>query len=171
MSPRELFLSAALALALIASTVFGDSEDESMVAQPTYRPLAADRAHQGAGAKPGVLARLELGRLENRTSANEASDLFASKSWYVPPPPPKVDPVAVKPPAPTAPPLPFTYFGRITDSKGEVVIYLHRSGQVYTLKQGEKIEDQYQLESVTETQLGFVYLPLKTRQTLNMPRQ
>lgn len=168
MSPRKLILSAVLALALIASTVSGDSEDSNAVIQPTYKPAHAGGAR--APEKPDMLARLELSRLNKRAGESEPGDLFGSRSWFVPPPPPRVNPVAITPPAPVAPPLPFTYFGRITDSNGEVVIYLHRSGRVYALKQGDKIDDQYQLESIAETRLSFVYLPMKTRQTLNMPR-
>ena len=101
-----------------------------------------------------------------RNSAAEVVDIFASHSWYVAPPPPvPVKEVVAPPPVPTAPPLPFSYLGQVVDDD-RVQVILTRGDRVITLHPGDKIDQNYRLESFSEGVLTFVYVPLASKQTL-----
>lgn len=167
---RRAVLGTVLILTAIATSVSSDSEDAREVVQPVMKRSAAAREQGGVQRTPGVLARLDLSRLDRRADDGSTNDPFAPKSWYTPPPPPAAS-ASVKPSAPVAPPLPFVYLGRMTDATGKIVIYLTRAERVFAVTPGETLDEQYRLETVSGSQLGFVYLPLNTRQTLDLPAQ
>ncbi len=77
---------------------------------------------------------------------------------------------APAPLAPTAPPLPFQYFGRteVVGEPGQVLIHLQRGEQVFSVRVGEQIDEQYRLERMDEAALVIDYLPLATKQTLSI---
>ncbi len=86
---------------------------------------------------------------------------FPSTSWYVPPPPPPPQP----PPKPTAPPVPFTFMGRYDDTaRSSVVVMLTKGDRVYTVSEGDVIDDTYRVDRITDTAVELMYLPLKTKQ-------
>lgn len=94
-------------------------------------------------------------------------DVFAVKKWYIPPPPPK--PVAPPPPLPPAPPqappLTFTYIGKL-DGEEQTIIYLARQNRNYAIKVGDIIDNTYSVDSISSNAVVFTYLPLKIKQTL-----
>lgn len=93
--------------------------------------------------------------------------LFESKSWYVPPPAPKVTaPVYVPPPQPTAPTLPFTFIGRMLDGT-EITVFLSKGDRRYTVKEKDVLDDTYRVDKITEGEAVLTYLPLNTQQTLS----
>jgi hypothetical protein len=93
--------------------------------------------------------------------------LFESKSWYVPPPVPKVTaPVYVPPPQPTAPALPFAFIGRMLDGK-EVTVFLSRNDRQYTIKEKDVLDDTYRVDKISEGEAVLTYLPTNTQQTLS----
>jgi hypothetical protein len=156
-------LGALLVLTLIAAAVPGQNGDDGVVqatapAQAQARPGAAD----GATGPP----RIALERMRRESSADPARDLFVSKSWYVAPPPPP--PVVVEPPAPpppTAPPVPFSYMGKLVEEPSQrPVFFLVKGDRLYTVAEGELIDDTYRLEGVASGQLAVTYLPLNVRQ-------
>lgn len=104
--------------------------------------------------------------LAARTPATQRAvpNLFAGKSWYVPPPAPPVRPTAPAPP--TAPPLPFSYLGRLQEAPGRVTVFLARGDKVYTVRLGDVIDDAYQVDALANGQLTLTYLPLNVRQSL-----
>jgi len=98
---------------------------------------------------------------------NKNSDLFLSKSWYTaPPPPPAVQMIALPPPVPTAPPLPYTFSGRMIDGD-QVILFLSRNGRQYTVKAGDVFDETYRLDIVTNINAVLTYLPLSIQQTLS----
>jgi len=68
---------------------------------------------------------------------------------------------------PTAPPLPFQYFGRLTE-KGKTEVFVMRGGELLSIAAGQKLGD-YRVDQVTESRIQFTYLPLKTKQSLDLP--
>jgi hypothetical protein len=102
-------------------------------------------------------------------SAHRPDNLFAAHSWYVPPPAPApqpLEPVA----EPTAPPLPFAFMG--TMKQGNTVVYfLARGERAYDAKVGDVIDDTYRIDGVSNGQLVFTYLPLESRQGLQIGEQ
>ena len=100
-------------------------------------------------------------------------DLFKSKSWFVPPPPPqKVSPPPPSkpepPPPPTAPPLPYTYLGTYQEPGGKLAIYLTRLGKIYLVSSGDTLENLYHIDDIQDGYLGMTYLPLNIKQTLRI---
>jgi len=89
------------------------------------------------------------------------SNPFASKSWYVPPPPPKAQPA----PPPSAPPLPFVYMGKLID-EGQVIVFLSKQDRSFAVKLGDIIESSYRADEIGPTTLTLTYLPMKIKQTL-----
>lgn len=101
----------------------------------------------------------------------EIGELFAAPAAAAPIAPPPAVVASVKPPeppAPTAPPLPFTYFGRMTKS-GKVVVYLLRNQELVLAEAGATLDGKYRVETISASAVQFTYLPLETRQDLNIP--
>ncbi len=176
-----LFLGAAAILALIPE-FFEEATEEVAVqpaevrpggpaAQPVQRgPLAelrsADAPDQDAASRAGT------GLLAAARSEILRSDLFASHSWYVPPPvqpapPPMAPPPPPPPPPPSAPPLPFEFFGKL-DTGERLRVFLTRGERVFTVGVGDVIEDTYRVQSIGDTEMVFIYIPLEISQTLSV---
>ena len=99
-------------------------------------------------------------------------DLFKSKSWFVPPPPPKLAPPTPTkpepPPVPTAPPLPYAYLGTYQEPGGKLAIYLTRLGKIYLVSSGDTLENLYHIDDIQDGSLNMTYLPLNIKQTLRI---
>ena len=177
---RRVLLWGALALTLVA--VIASDEDRNVSTE-----LVAPIARSPSGRAPGqvvspasnMVERLDPGRLEARYEDWAIPDLMAPRSWAPPPPPPPPapKPIAAKPqppvppPPPTAPPLPFRYAGRLVGWSEKPHVYLLRGSETLTVSPGETIAPSYRLESVSDTTLTFVYLPLNQTQTISIPQK
>jgi hypothetical protein len=100
---------------------------------------------------------IDLSNLERAENPAPAADPFASRSFAGPQ-------AAAKPAKPAAPELPFRYVGKIIEN-GRLSVFLSRGEESLSVKAGQTI-GEYRVESVTESEITFTYLPLKTRQTL-----
>lgn len=166
-SPRiprsRLWLTATVAMVVVATTVAAGEEDRPAGGSDPFAP----RKPQTAPAPPAAaepanglpLERLKRGRMQVKKT-----DLFGSKSWYVPPPPPPPEP----PPPPSAPPLPFTFLGKIQEPAGKLTIFLAGANRVFLVTQGETIDDTYRVEGVEDGKLALTYLPLQIKQYLDL---
>ena len=98
-----------------------------------------------------------------------AENLFRGHSWYTPPPPPpKRDAsVAVKR-KPVAPPLPYKLLGSYEELGSPTIFYLIKDDRIYDVVVGDEIDGTYSVDSVSNGQLMFTYLPLKTSQGLRL---
>ena len=98
-----------------------------------------------------------------------SSGLFESRSWYAPPPVaavPVVETVSTQPPPqPTAPPLPFTFIGRMLDGN-EVTLFISNGGNQYTVKTHDVVDETYRVEKIAESEAVLTHLPTGTEQTL-----
>jgi hypothetical protein len=65
------------------------------------------------------------------------------------------------------PPLPFRYIGRLREN-GKLEVLLLRGGVVYSIALGEEIDGEYRVDRITESTISFTYLPLKTKQDMNL---
>jgi hypothetical protein len=70
------------------------------------------------------------------------------------------------PPDPTAPALPYVFVGSYTPEGRAPVYFLSRGDRVIDAHLGDRLDGVYQLESASDGQLVFVYLPLNVRQHL-----
>ena len=99
-----------------------------------------------------------------RKVASVVTNLFGGHSWFVAPPPPPM--VVREPPAPSAPPLPFTLLGSYSSSGGAPVYFLVKGDSVYDVHVGDVIDSVYSVDGVSNGRLNFTYLPLKIGQSL-----
>jgi hypothetical protein len=153
------------AVAIFLSATF----DKGQPAESRQAHASAPQAHDPAPRQPAL--RVELERLK-RADAQAAADpkvgnAFSAISWYVPPPPPPPPPPRKPepPPPPTAPPMPYSYLGRYEEG-GTRIIMLLRGERIYTVSEGDVIENTYRVERLTRGRLEMTYLPLDIRQTI-----
>lgn len=148
---------APVAIAVVVLAFSGGGEEGDIVGVAHPRRTAASRATQ--------LERAPLG-FARRVVTSMTGNLFASHSWYVAPPAPP--PRIAAPVTPTAPPLPYTYLGRYGHAGGEPVFFLVKDDRVYDVHVGDVLEKTYSVEGVENGQLQMTYLPLGTRQSLQV---
>jgi hypothetical protein len=111
-----------------------------------------------------VKDELDLGRLEAaRTGEDSKVDPFAPRSFGSAAAPQASGPGA-GPAARQAPALPFRYIGRMIDN-GQLAVFLQKGDESYTAMEGERVGD-YRIDKITESEIRFTYLPMKTKQTL-----
>ncbi len=136
---------------------------------PVSAPRAgADHAAQAVAPTP----RARLISLRAPLSVESANNPFAASSW-LPPPPPVVEPVVpeVRAPAPTAPPVPFTYLGELDAKAAKPQVFLSNGDRLLIVSPGEVGDDQYRVESVSESDVVLTYLPLNQTQAISIPRE
>jgi hypothetical protein len=121
--------------------------------------LIQERAPQVAAASDDGI---DLAKLQRGEASLPHIDPFASMKGME-----KAAPAAQAPAKPTAPPLPFQYFGRLTE-KGKTEVFVLRGEELLTVSAGQKIGD-YRVDNVSDSRIAFTYLPLKMKQTLDFP--
>jgi hypothetical protein len=62
--------------------------------------------------------------------------------------------------------MPFSFLGRYEEG-GKLIILLVRSDRIYTVSEGEVIDNTYRVERLTGGQLELTYLPLNIKQTIS----
>jgi hypothetical protein len=159
-SRRRFWLLAVPVLLVTVVLAFGGDSDESDDLVFAVRPRHdIGRARESAVSTPLAFAR--------RAVAEVTGNLFASHSWYVAPPPPPSREVAM-PSVPTAPPLPFAFLGSYGHSGDKTVYFLVKDDRVFDVHIGDVLEKTYSIDAVENGQLKMTYLPLGTRQTLQV---
>ena len=158
-----------MATAIVTAAALDDSDEKQKAVAARASPHQPDRAavQSVEERQPSNEARVELERMMLKAEAEaqpEIGNVFEASSWYVPPPPPPPPPPPL-PPKPTAPPLPFTYLGSYDDASSQIVI-LARGDRVYTVAEGDLVDDIYRVESVKAGMIQFTYLPLRIRQSI-----
>jgi hypothetical protein len=155
-------------LAAIAAVRWAASQDRE--APAVVASVAERQAQPQARGEPAALPELQLDKLDRRAHAKPEGDPFGAKSWeemaraearrLAPPP---------QPPKPQAPPLPFTYMGKLIDDE-QTIVFLTKDDRNYILRRGDTIEGVYRVDEIDESAVTLTYLPLKTKQTLALPR-
>ena len=164
-----LFLSTAAIIAWAPGHWFQDA-DEVAVAPATAQ---ASRAVKAAGQPVAGKAATEQAKAADISPIQPAADLFAAKSWK---PVPVLATVtaeqaaaaaALQTVAPTAPPLPFQFIGRL-DDRNDVQVFLQNGEKLYVVRKGDMIDDTYRIVGISATEMNMVYLPLHQSQTLSV---
>ncbi len=150
----------ALALAAAAGVVAGRDAPAPAVVEPAA-PAAAARPARVAP----LPADIDLSRLKRFDSAALQNDPFAPRS-FAPPAQPKRK-VTARAETPSAPPLPFQYFGKWV-ADGVTEVYVMHGDEVISVAAGTTIGGEYRVDAVSESRIAFTYLPLKTRQSLQL---
>lgn len=164
---HQRVLVGAMAVAIFLAA----ASDEGQQAEPRQAHASVPKTLGPEPALPSV-PRVELERL-GRPDAKavvdpKVGDAFKAISWYVPPPPPPPPPPPkpVPPPPPSAPPMPFSYFGRYEEG-GMLIILLVKGERMYTVSEGEVIENTYRVERLSGGRLELTYLPLNITQSIS----
>jgi hypothetical protein len=166
---RGWLLALALAATVAAAGWVGNREQSGVVVAPAARNGApAERAEpqqqRRDAANPGATgSTIEMEKLSQRPVARTFGEMFHARSWQPPPPPVS----ARAPERPSAPPLPFRFFGRLVDN-GTTVVFLNRQDDIYAVKAGDTIGGAYRVEEINGSEVVLTYLPLRQRQTLQI---
>jgi len=166
-SLRFKLLLVVLAALAILVVVDGGSPEASTtsvvkaVASP-HRPSGEDTPTDTQSTKPTMILALQ-----ERAKPEEQKDInaFPQRDWTPPPPPP---PPAPPPPPlapPQAPPLPFSFFGKIIEGK-QWTVFLAQQDRIHAVVVGDMIGHEYKVESITPPMMTLTYLPLKQTQSL-----
>lgn len=140
-------------LAAVAGVVTGREK-------PTVELMREKRPDPAAAT---VGADIDLARLERGESSLPQVDPFAPRSFGRP----KAASSAA-PARPAPPPLPFAYIGKVIEN-GKQEIYVSRGDELVSIARGQKIGTEYRVEAITDSSITFTYLPMKTKQTLDIP--
>lgn len=165
--------------AVIVATAPSDDEGEpANLARTRQQPSnSASTSTIPDKHRPKDTGHVELERLDKsglqQGENRRVGDAFNATTWQVQPPPPRYVPAPPPPPppppqsapAPTAPPLPFTYMGNYSDTDSRFVI-LTKGDRVYTVAVGDVIDNTYRVEKIAAGMVNFTYLPLNIEQSL-----
>lgn len=164
---RQIALFGALAVTIVLSGASGKGgkPGDKPVLPPITRMPAVSR--EPMHPQP----RIDLERLQRPDAPADAdkvaSNAFGAMTWHVPPPPPpKPLSKPQPPPPPTAPPMPFSFMGRYEEG-GMRIILLVKGDRIYTVAEGDVIDNTYRVERLAGGQLELTYLPLDIKQTIS----
>jgi hypothetical protein len=121
-----------------------------------------------APAAPKVDTRLQvrddidLAKLESRLGEDAKVDPFAPRNFGSAAAPQTNGPSALA--HREAPALPFRYIGKMIDN-GQLAVFLQKGDESFSVMAGERVGD-YRIDSISENEIRFTYLPMKTKQTL-----
>jgi len=138
------------AAGLVASVVAGRERPAAEIVEPAARIDTRIRAGED----------LDLSKLERPADEGARADLFANRSFDEG----NATAKAGKAEKSGPPPLPFAYLGKLIED-GKLAVFLSRGGESLSVAQGDTI-GEYRVDSVSETEITFTYLPLKTKQKL-----
>lgn len=168
---RWHWIAMATAILLVVMAPDDESAPRKGVRPAKAANVSSASASSADGKSPGRVELELLAKLEKRRQERgKVSDVFNQTSWYVAPPAPvkvvkQEAVVPVSAPAPTAPPLPFTYLGRYGETDGRTVV-LAIGEKVYPVKVGDVIDNTYRVEKFSPGMVNLTYLPLNTVQSL-----
>lgn len=144
------------------------ADDLGMPAATGSDPTSRGVRQDTSPAESTVLPDLSQRKQTLAADDDQHVDLFKAHAWYVPPPPPKptIQPENLPPPKPVAPPLPYTYMGKLEDGPQGSLIFLVLREKVVQAKLGQTLDRVWKLEREDANALYFTYLPLSMPKTL-----
>jgi len=164
-----LFITLAMT---VASAIFininEDSDDHVIepVKDITTTRNSTDKHNSNNFIKSQTSIELQTLPIGIRYSENH-NNAFSNQSWHKKPKAPaltktKEAPVAIEP---QAPPLPFTYLGRMLDGE-KITFFLSSNHKNHIIEIGDTIDGTYRINELNSTGLQITYLPLNISQTL-----
>lgn len=151
---RAMVLAVGL-VATLGAVKWVDSREKSLVAS------GPDAVHHPNIRNPSLpKIEVDLSKLNRDLGSDEVGELFTTKSWQPPTPPP-----ALSKSEPVAPPLPFTYIGRLEETEGSTV-FLSRDNRNYVVRTGDTLDNTYQVKEISDHAVIMTHLPTGISQTL-----
>jgi len=145
-------LAIAVAILILAAGVVAGRERPAIELVQERAPRAAAAADEG----------IDLDKLHRGEASLPQNDPFARKDFAAERHTP---PAAAKP---AAPPLPFQYIGKWTQG-GKTDVLVMRGEELVSIEVGQKL-GEYRVDKIGDSSIAFTYLPLKTKQTLDVPQ-
>ncbi len=162
---RWVFYAIVLVLTLTVVRWAGGQDRAEPRATAAYQAERAERPAREAAAATAnaeAIPAVRLEQLERRATGAPAGDPFQARSWE---PAPTVVKRTVAPPPPQAPPLPFTYLGKMVDGE-QTTVFLAAADRNYVARSGDTLDGRYRVEKIEEDGLALTYLPLGAKQVL-----
>jgi hypothetical protein len=158
-APRQLALFGALGISLAATAwVSRDDEPDTVaVAKPHRAVTAATAAADWPG--PAASARTDWPALDPQARA------AWGEAPPAPPPPVQAEPASAPP---SAPPFPYQFVGRMTDSLPRAV--LNNAQRSAVVAAGEVVDGQWRVDAIEAGGLRLTYLPLGLAQFVPFAR-
>ena len=143
-------LAGIAAVGALASVVAGRE-------QPSFAPAPEPKVETRLRASEEI----DLAKLQARVDEGAKLDAFAPKNFS-----PVEQPQATAAAAPKreAPALPFKYIGKVVDGD-KLAVFLQNGNESYSVTEGERVGD-YRVDKISDAEIRFTYLPMKTKQTL-----
>ena len=164
MNPR---IRKAVLAAILVATVTVAIVDYTGKSAPTRASSPVSSGAAGTDAKAAGPSPSPAGKepysltLPERAPLGEPkAELFSSNTWQ-----PPVAAAPPTPPKPVAPPLPYSFAGKFVHGD-EHSVMLSKGDLVFPVKVGETLDGAYRVESIGETQVTLIYLPLKQKQSI-----
>lgn len=159
---RSLLLISASGLTLAAVFFAPPAEVEAM---DTVKPVAPRMREVQMETSPATdVPDIVIARAGDGTPLDDPFTSKASKAEVAQ----TQEPIA-PPPEPSAPPLPYSYLGKMMED-GKVVIFLGKQENNYSVRLGETVDGLYRLDEISDQALTLVYLPLEKKQMLPIGR-
>jgi hypothetical protein len=144
-----------------------DKADTEIVAEVKTGPQRTQLPPPSAASSAS--AQVDIEKLKSRSLGESTRDPFAMEM----PPRKKTTPAtaaarsaaAAPAPPPIAPPLPFTYMGKLL-SGPDAKVFLALGDRNLVLREGDTVDSIYRVEKIAEGAITLVYLPLDQRQTI-----
>jgi hypothetical protein len=159
---RWWLLALGVTLLLVVKGYLDDPEQTTTVVAATSNDARHDSMRDSTNETHAT--RVALEHLQQTRNVTDTADLFRPKSWYVAPPPQPAPP----PPVAIAPPLPYTFIGKVEESDGKLTLFLSDQNRVYLVHGGETLGNTYHVDGIENGKLAMTYLPLKKKQYLNL---
>lgn len=132
-------------------------------------PAATGATRAAARTRDGALTVLRIApRRDEPDGPADADRLWLLPQPETPPAPPVVAAPPPPPPPPTAPPLPYQLLGRYAEEGRMGVMMIGPDGGIVVAHVGEKLGNDYRIESITGNTMVVIYLPMKLAQTLDI---
>ena len=157
---RSLILAGASVVGVTAWTYIHDDGRVAIIEPVVHaRPTKAT-------ASDALRLPVSHGLIDRESWEEAIADPFVPKQ---PPPPPPPVYVAPPPVRPTAPPFPFKYVGRTTSPEGVQSVYLSEADRLIPVTAHDTLNGTYRVESINDTQISIIYLPLGETTVLTTP--
>jgi len=166
LGPRQQALAGALACVL-AAAAYAVGMSESPLGPSSINPSgAATDPARGTGTQSSDVhfaADRNWAEKLRRTpiEVKSGGSLFDSRSWT----PPPAAPIARS--APSVPPFPFHYMGKLVLDGGDTTFYLTRGDEIFSVKPGTVIAGNYRVDKIEANMLEVTYLPLDRKQNVS----
>jgi len=154
---RLIIGAAAGSLAAVAAAVL-------LITAPSAPGLAPQRTGTASGTGARAVQDKYAALPMRESIGKRRGEPFEARSW-APVAPVPVAKGPVVPPKPVAPPVPYRVAGQVIhDGMNQVV--LARDDRVFTVLEGDTVDNVYRVESIRPDAVTLIYLPLNERQQI-----